>query len=59
MSLSSVLVTFPVAMTKYPDKSSLREKGLILTPFEGEVHQGGEVVLAGASYIHSQVGILC
>lgn len=44
----SALVSFPVAMTKYPDKSNFWEKGLTFgSQSEGVVDRGGEVIVAG------------
>jgi hypothetical protein len=41
-----VLVSFPIAVTKYPDKNNLSEKGLFWLPVQGQ--HCGETRTAGA-----------
>lgn len=44
-----VLVSFPIALMIYPDKSNLRENGLVFrSQFQGAVYHGGEIKEARA-----------
>lgn len=64
----SVLVTFPVVVIKYPDKSNFREEGLILSTFWGtqysplwQGHTGSRVKAACHTHLQSgnrEIGVL-